>query len=575
MATLPNENREYKQPNDGSYRGNVYATFGMDLSRNRGIAEVSGNQLVALDESTESNFDQAATTILSYKSRIYATGLRVYNSTTPDGTWAQAGSQTIAGNYVADAVVFNDLLLVADTDTIRSYDGSSWANWWETTRSQSPLDTSETHLLEVGPDRNLYIVDGGNKLYKVDKDNTIAPQLSGAGTLDFSDTRYIFTCMESNSTRLWIGTEETDGNEAVIIEWDVSATSTSPNKVHKIGSTRVMCIAIWNDTPIAILRNGKIKYHNGASFVDYPGAQLPFVDEEESSRDDFIHYNGWAIIDGLPHFLIKGSLLRGSDTLDFNTSSPFNFYSGVYCLDPEIGLYNRYTLGTGRASQVDYGHPSVFEVGALFALGPSLSYDEKLMCSFENYEADGDTSAILSYLDVDRTKPTRAFMATSFLSNLKGNWQQVEMWFKSLNAGESIRVWLRSENKAPVRLEGTWQDANTISCTSSSADIAKGDLVVIKNGSGAGQLVRIADFQQGASIVEITLEEDVLSVSAGDTTVIDVYDFKRIKVINGTTVDSESFGVPENIRKRKGQFLFEYRQNAGSTMEQEYCIIKE
>src|SRR5690606_6790176 len=98
------------------------------------------------------------------------------------------------------------------------------------------------------------------------------------------------------------------------------------NRIHKMGAQAVWCIAIWNDTPIAVLSNGKVKYFNGASFVDFPGAQFPIGDGQLT--EEFIHPNGWAIIDDLPHFLAKGSRLTDGDTYADNVSGNWHFPAG-------------------------------------------------------------------------------------------------------------------------------------------------------------------------------------------------------------------------------------------------------
>lgn len=576
MEIYPNESRQFIQENRGHYSGNTFATYGIDLTTEKGVARVSAPVLQNLKTADDADFAGYAGAIVEFSGKYWAISNRAFVSSFPNGGWAQAsiaGADPDTGNTTVDAVVFNGKLLVSgSTDIYFNTTGTTWDNnlWWTEELGQSAL-TNGRHHMRVGPDKNLYITDI-NKLYKVDEvADPDEIKTSGDGTLDYSATEFEFTCLEMSSTRAWIGTEHTEGGEAVILEWDLSATSTTPNREHKMGSSKVMCIAIWNDTPIAILKNGKVKYFDGSSFVDFPGIQFPSAITDVDIEGDFIHPNGWAIIDNLPHFLIKGSVQTSGNAFTDDISSLWNMPSGVWCLDPERGLYNRFPVGYGQDTQDDYGQLALRNVGALYSVEKN---GIKFLASYEIHTGSSTNDTVLAYLDPDRTHTRRAWLATKFYTTFKDAWSNIEIYFKRLQSGEKIKIWYRSENTDAVTCSGTWYSTTQFNTTDDIGDIEVGNMMMIKAGAGAGQLVKIVSITQNASVNEIVVEDAPIGVVANDTSGVQLLDFKILDVVDSTTIQNLLRDIPSTKKLRKMQFLFEFQQNASSTMEFEYSIIK-
>jgi hypothetical protein len=416
--------------------------------------------------------------------------------------------------------------------------------------------------MEVGSDGNLYIVDAGNKLYKVHPID--GETVSGDGTLDFSATNFEFSCVVSTSNRLFIGTEDLNGEEGVVIEWDLSASSNTANKLHKIGAKAVRCIAVWNDIPIAVLSNGKVKYFNGSSFVDFEtSVQFPEAENGEFD-DDFIHPNGWAIIDGLPHFLVTGRILD-----EFKVSS-YKMPSGVWCLDPSIGLYHRFALGTGLTPQENYGNMHIYSVGALYSL---QNPDSKFLASYDYYDRNDVLKSVLVYHDNTNSQNGRGFLMTPFAFGLRKMWKNVELWHKNLVAGEKIRVFYRSSKREVLSQEGTWASTTQFNIVGTSLGIVKGDIAFIKTGSGAGQLMRVDSVSESSSVTSVVFTEPNTFVTVSDQGIADFLNFKFMGEITDTTQDFHSFVIPTTEKRRKLQFLYEFQQAAGNKMELDYTII--
>lgn len=570
--SVPNDKGEFLQLNKIDTAGNIQMTYGIDLTENR--ISVSPQVVELLNSTDDVEFQGYAGSIGAFSSsKIFAVSDMVYSadSDNPTGAWnlETLGTEPVSGNTIMDSAFFNGLFLVSEATNIKAWNGSTWSSWWTGTLGKAALTAGQRHLLWTGPDGILYVVDSGTKVYRVHPIN--GASLTGGGTLDFSATQYQITCAVANSVKSFIGTVDLSGEEAVIAEWDMSPSATTANKLHPMGAKSVRCIAIWDNTPIAILSNGMCKYFNGEAFVEFKKSIRFPVRQGYELSDKFIHPNGWAIIDSLPHFLATGRVDVANVNFEQSKQAAYQMPSGIWCLDPAIGLYHRFALGTGAAVQEDYGKMQVVEVGALYSLQKN---DSKFLASYE-YALDDETAnkSVLVYHDVSNSKPSRGYLMTSFAHGFSDMWKKVELFHKKLSTGEKIRIYYRSDKTESIGMSGVWASTNTLNVTGTGLGAVKGDVAFIKMGAGSGQLFRISQINEGATITEIVFEETNTFATIGDLGVVDVLNFRFMGEVTNTTLDYSSFSVPEQGRRRKTQFLFEFQQIANNTMELDFAII--
>lgn len=578
MATfsIPDD-KGIRQPNEGDSRGNVFMTYGIDLESEKGRVQVSAQVKKLISDADNADFDGYAGSIGAYSQngstgKIFAVSDKAFSAdfSTPLGTWDEetTGAEPDSGNTIMDSAFFDGLFLVSEALDIKSWNGSTWVSWWQGTLGRAALASGQRHLMKVGPKGDLHIVDGGNKLYRVTATETV--NVSGNGTLDISPSSHEMSCMTTNSTRLWVGTRNLANDEAIILEWDATSSTTDANKVHYMGAKAVRCIAIWNDTPIAILSNGKAKYFNGFSFVEFKEPCQFNVTSGYQLDDNFIHPNGWAIIDDLPHFLVTGRVENASSTTGTQLAS-YQMPAGIYALDPSIGLYHRFALGAGEATQQDYGKMQIKEVGALYSLQKNES---KFLASYEYAIDDGITNrSVLVYHDAANTKPSRGFLMTPFAYSLREMWKKVEVFHKELATGEKLRIYYRNKKQEALAKSGTWLSTTEFNIVGTSLGITKGDVAFIKTGKGSGQLLRVDAVEESSSVTSITFTEPNTFAVLNDNGTLDFLNFRFMGEVNSTTKDYEEFTIPESGRKRKMQFLLEFQQAVGNTMELDYSII--
>ena len=578
MATfsIPDDKGKITQLNDGDNRGNVFASFSMDFNE-AGKVKVSAPTKVFFDKVTDADFSDVVMGFVKYDTnKLLALGGGEVRYFTADSYSSYTTSDGVTPTLASadDGAYYNGLILVSDGTTIRSStNGVSWANWWETTLAQSALSTSsvdEPRLMKVGFNGNLYISDAGNKIYYYTGSG--APVLTGNGTLNISLTNEIFTCMETSSTRMWIGTKNI-GGEASVIEWDLSLGSETPNRVHKIGAEAVRAIVIYEDTPVAILSDGRMRIFNGIKFVDWEimNIRVPFG---KKLAYNFIHRNGWDIIDGLPHIAITGQIDSTGSKYERASEQEWAMPSGVYCLDPEKGLYHRFSFGSGdygpSGTDIDnYGEVGATDVGALVAVDTKTG---KFLVSYETMLTDSTYNPTLAYHINTDVQGGKGWLATTFAMSFREAWKKLDFFHKPLETGCKIKVYSRAENTAGKLLKGVWSSTTTFNAVTTGLDIQAGNLALVKMGNGAGQWIQVSAKAESSTVTTLTLNEANTKVTAGDYGTLEVFDFKYMGTIDDTQRDYHDLSVPQSESKRRRQFLFEFTQPASTNIEVDYLI---
>lgn len=568
MAIIP-ENKQWKQRNDGDSFGNLYATWGADLETNKGSARVPTGLKNVFDSTDDADLTDSVAKYVEYSNQLWAVSDELFNTATDDVTaditltanWSQdvTASSPDPSASVTDAVVFDSLLLVVDGNDIVAYNGSTWSSWWQGTLGQSALSTGQTFILKVGPDGNLYITDSGKKIYRVTPAGVVSK--TGVGTLDFSDRPFILRCATTTSTRIFYGTEDNEGENAVIIEWDMGTRSISANKLHPTGAKRVLCMGTWEDTPIAILSDGSIKYFNGSAFVNWDGARLP--ETKYAYADDAIHKNGFAVIDNLPHFLINPRLESSSDGVGYSTNTENNWFypAGVYCLDPDIGLYCRYPLSDG----VDQ-HFMVQEVGALFARSHRKT---KFFASYTVYPTPTTSTSIIAAEDRENTLATTSWMIPTPFESLDEVMSKLKLIHRKLESGESIDLYYRFNDEPTIILDGNWLDTKNFNTTTTVTDIEKGWVAFMKTGKYF--LSTVSEITTGTTN-QITFKDANSNITVGQASTFEFINFKHMGSLTNHQTEIDDLTIPDAKKSRQVWIWIVLNKVAGSTLELDYLV---
>lgn len=573
MITIPAQQKKPSQINAGDNRGLLGATYNMDFETVEGRMKVSPGMRELLTDADNEDFDGYAAAIFRSElgtGKFYAVSDKVFttSSDNPTGSYSEetSGTEPDSGNTIMDGTEFDGKVLVIEATDIKASNGSTWSSWWQTTLAQSALTSGERHLVKVGPDGNCYIVNAGNLLYRVTPADVVTK--TGNGTLDFSATPHIFQCMEPNSTRMWIGTKNL-GREAVVIEWDMAPQSNAANRIHRMGCEAVWGILIFNDVPVAVCSDGKLRIFNGTSFIEWENMNIPT--NGQVLDDEFMHPNGWDIIDGLPHILIRGAVKEATGTAySKSVASPYQLASGVYCVDPEVGVYHRFAIGAGESSQFDYGQPVIKEVGALCATN---DYRTKFLASYEYYTDSSTSVSVLAYHDAAKTKPTRGWFATTAFDTFANMKRQVRTLFKRLGTGDALTFFYRTHDAVDTVITGIWGSTTAFHTTDDTTGITGNMVAIIKVGNGAGQIVRITGVSRSTNTTVLTINEAPDFVAQDDAATLHVLNFKYLGNVR-SQVDNKLFSIPLIENARRLQLLCLVTQAAGNDQELDYVIIE-
>jgi hypothetical protein len=588
---IPTEERRFSQLNQGDVFGNVRASFGVDFSMNKGRVALSTPTDNVFDEDDENTFGPEPVNAFAFYDGFYwcVSNNNVHKSgaQNPISGWAAdtAVGSPDTGGQRSDMVVFDGLLLVSsatsDDETIYSWNGSVWANWWETTLGQSAFAGNSFIPMEVGPQGDLFILEDEDQVYRVDTAGSVtAPGSNGA--LDFSADTVGLICMASSSTRLWLGGYDTNIERGVIVEWDMSENSTKPNRIHKVAAAGVRCIAIHNDSPIAVLSNGNILLFNGVAFEEadfrFPRARrgTKYLNDVRASSgaaaDTLIHPNGWAIIDGLPHFLVGGSMYDATNNTNIKATKngDWEFPGGVWCLDPDIGLYHRFPMER-EIGTTGVGTAAIGKVGALFS---AVTDTSRFIAGANVYsDSSGTEKSVMFADDKDRTSQTRGWFATQPVPSptAKSTWNKIGVGHSVFeNSANSIVLSVKQKNHAnlPFVADVTWQ--STTQFTSTDADFASveaGHRIQCILGEGAGSTAFVTDNNESGGTYTVDLDDTIVGVAATDTGSVRVDNFIKVGVADNTVLDYDEFDIPSTDRSNKLTLNIEMRGAAGSDME--------
>lgn len=270
----------------------------------------------------------------------------------PLGNWdASANTPTLqsgigtAGDYYVVNVAGNTVL-----DAVNVWNVGDWVYFngtaWVKANPTSIFNSGNIHALEVFRNRNTLCVSDGNTVLQFDDSYVHQDETDLIIPSDFE-----ICGMAYNGNRMGIITRlnpAVSGKniDAYFFVWD--GGSPEANSGYPIGSDTAVAVVPYKSSWIIITRRGQILYFNGGGFDVL--ATFPFYYKEELWGDfinrlaygDAIQVNG-----DLIYFNVASDLNPfGIPVQNFNAS----FSAGIWCYDPNIGLYHRYSPSISPAT---------------------------------------------------------------------------------------------------------------------------------------------------------------------------------------------------------------------------------
>ncbi len=338
MIKIPGADKRISIPNTSDLFGNIHYVNNMNFDE-EGYIKLAPRSVLLKSEKEESNLGMpisfgrhnpgsylVVTSDQAYKASIGETSIAVNEDTSTDNPTLSLNSW---GRWWQNR-------WHATTQTEMWYRTPTSSSWTNTGIS---LSSGKSHPIEVFRNRNTVCVGNGNRVEQYDVDYVDGGGLINSLVLP-SDYEVIGLAYSNNRmgiiTRLGSSTEG-QNQDAFFFEWDGSETEA--NYGTPIGSDAAVGINAYGSTWVILTRTGQFRLYNGGGWRDL--ATLPFY-SLNGIWGDFLNKQGYGDImqvDGDVIYINLGLELSsfGANGEESIAQAP----SGVWCMDPKVGLYHR------------------------------------------------------------------------------------------------------------------------------------------------------------------------------------------------------------------------------------------
>lgn len=523
---IPNNLGQVRQLNLGDYIGELWETFGIDLSTIPGKIKTS-KQLKKILTTAQLGSPAGIVDLLIWDNKyIICTEDGIYTcSTSLDPTNSSNWSATTSSEDLdlsSTAVVFDDgtnirLRVSLDTNIASSnVDNSYAADWWTNDKSGTALNTGYPHILAVVQSQK-------ETLYVTDKDRVQYYEKGAASTQIVElDSNVVACCLAPGlSGAMWVGTySETTGNAYVyeIYTNEQVGGTTTYRQAYPVDGRAVIAIWVNNNTPHIITERGIVYKFNGAGFS--PMAYFPFQLSgralegvspgriQASSQGRPIHPRGVKSYGDYTYIFINGE----SDE-DAYTSTT-RMHSGVWELDHNTGsLTHKFPLVD---ESTDNGASRIEKTGPILILDNEYTF----------MLAGGGTDAVGVYA-VQDTYGTSFFTTPEKLSQVELDTFLRTIHKSSINGDGVIYTLYRTSKRDTAYGTAIWTSATTFNTTSDFSEVEAGDLVRVSHGYAAGEWAMVEEITSSSTVYSVKLSRSI--GSNGQTSYVYSDNFKMVK----------------------------------------------
>lgn len=533
MYVIPSkETKKFSQPNTGDTGGNLWSTFNINLSKNKGRA-LSTRSLAATRSNDETTSTMKLPIAFAYFD-YYNTGeplfiayaAKMFVTATPWTGWnafGSSGEPNITTDKYADVdmKVFNGKLYATTTGAGSHYlTRLAPIGTWSNIATIGSGDTQNLHILCSFKD-HLYFTRDNFKIHSMDYTETVAT--SGAYTVVSPILGGHISWMKAGSNRIWIGWTSNDGSRGSIFEWDgISIVMTKEYKIEAQGSCT--CV-IKNDIPYVLDVEGRLLAFNGSNFQEV--ARLPVSNNDypvsnyiKNSGIKLSHFNGSIMSRDQLLFLINPVLPKSDRYLE-------NCQAGIWEYTEDSGFNHKYSVSSTKvgASVLEYGQQDLLAVGALFdgfttndtILDVTARQGQVLFGARSNQTSSPFIIGIDNTLD-DVKKSS--YIITQWLESaqVEDVWKNIVVKYrKFLETSDKIKVKYRTVKEDCSLIGFVWISTTTFTVNSSIwstiANYGAGDEIEIMTSFGSGKCVNITSITNVGTTYTVTIDEAITSAT--------------------------------------------------------------
>jgi hypothetical protein len=239
--------------------------------------------------------------------------------------------------------------------TDRSH-GAWWQNRWYVSLTSSVsylagtwtagvitgLSTSFRHYMAVFKNRNTLCVSNGNVLKQYNSDHSASVDLTIPADFEITGVAY-------NNQRVGIvtrlGTSSAGQNQSSMFYiWD--GTTTGNNGDAEIGADFALGIVAYKSSFVVLTNEGQLLYWNGGGFDEL--ASFPFYFDSQKLGDLINHITLGDIIKVEGDVIYINIGIQLSPSTKKGESPKPNSPAGVWCFDPKVGLYHRWSASNSK-----------------------------------------------------------------------------------------------------------------------------------------------------------------------------------------------------------------------------------
>lgn len=393
---IPDNSKRFIQTNKSDLSGNVWYTKNINFDE-EGYFKLSSRAVSLQSLEDDSDFDIP----LSYG----RTGTGSFRLVTADAPW------TMNANQINGLTVQKDTDTGVQTGTFDSW-GAYWQNRWYMTTdtglyyksgstwsnaSISATTSQKAHPLAVFGNRQTMCIGNGPEVVQI---NTSHSESTLAQLTIPAD--YEVIALSYSSNRMAVATKLSDtateqNQEAMLFVWD--GATASANGGYPVGSDQILGIVQYKSSWAVLTRVGRLLFFNGGGFDEL--AVFPFYNTSLSLAES---QNRFSLGDVMQ---VEGDVIYinvNNDLNDFgNRDETYieNFPAGIWCFDPRVGLYHRYSPSVSKLTTTTITESNVNTTTNILTTIESIVPETGNPCVFTYNRADpigGLTTSTIYYV---------------------------------------------------------------------------------------------------------------------------------------------------------------------------------
>lgn len=341
MITIPS-NSKWKKANNSDLYGNVYISKNIDFDE-EGYLKLSRASHSTMNETVDTDFNRVASIAYletgTYFVQTWDDPFSVGADVLADTPIQITGANFPVGSVKADSVWFTGKLAVSEAADLSYYEQGG-GGWTDTNISLTSTSSTSQHPIKVFQSLSYLAVANVNTV-GVYSDLTATPTLVRTLTIpaDFE-----ITSMAYFNQNLYIGTRHKYGARTYMFVWD--GTGTAAQAAYEVDSQIIHDICMFQDSVVLLIGNGSLLRFNGAGFTFLDAFPIFYTDRVLTDESNIRIYHNSLRSNGEVIYI---SYSDSDNTNNFMLNQP----SGIWCYDPKVGLYHKYSFSSALTIKED------------------------------------------------------------------------------------------------------------------------------------------------------------------------------------------------------------------------------